>query len=121
MSYEIPELCQVALGARRLFEYEITDTLGGTFELESVTFAVRDADGNVVASGSGTVNNDDRNAAGAAVQTVAMEVDFGDTDFDAGHYQITFTVSFVPRTTDESGDVDKFAEKIEVVNYDAVL
>ncbi len=113
MSFELLTPLQVALGTIRAPKFRIFDVLGATFVITSATFELRrKSDGDLVDSGSTTVNNTDLDPAGVTVQTVLMAaIDFGSTDIDPGEYWLSFKLVLSDGTTDEGRQL------IEVRDY----
>lgn len=120
MAYEVKELKKVALGTIRKIKYEVYDINGAVLTLSSAAFRVRDATGTQVTSGQSgvgnvvTLNNSDTDRAGNTIKTIQMEIDFSNTEYSTGHYQLTFDITF------STGETEKFKVPIEIEDFEEV-
>jgi len=114
MPHEIKRLKQITLGTMRHLKYEVYDALGSDITISSCTFVVRDSNKNVISNGTATADNADTDQAGNTIATVMAAVDFGQTDYSTGHYQLRLYVVFA------SGETDKFIVPLEVLDYEEV-
>jgi hypothetical protein len=120
MPYEVKELKKIALGTIRRIKYEVYDVNGADLTLSAASFRVRDSDGGTIVGGQSGVgnvvvlNNADVDRAGNTIKTVQMEIDFSNTEFAAGHYQLTFDVTF------STGETEKFKVPIEIEDFEEV-
>jgi hypothetical protein len=110
--YEIKKIKKVHVGTIKKHKYQVRCQNESPFDLSSATYTLTmDETGEVIASGSATVKNDDLDRAGNTIHTVQCTINYTHTELVAGE---TCTLELLITFTNGETDVGKL--NIELVN-----
>lgn len=116
MAYEVTRTLKMNRGTVRKPRYKVVDIHGGTPpDISSATFELRNAKtGQIVDSGSATINNADTDPIGNTVKTVQPTVNLNQTDIDEGSHQLSIKITFA------NSESDVVRQPIDIVDYEEI-